>query len=62
MAEKRLQRDTDNKVIAGVCSGLGNYFNVDPVLARVIFAIAFFAFGAGPLLYLVLWLVMPAKS
>ncbi len=59
---KQLQRSTQNKVIGGVCAGLGNYFGVDPVLVRVGFLIALFAFGFGPLLYLVLWVVMPAAS
>ena len=43
---KRLVRDQSNKVIAGVCSGLGNYFNVDPVLVRVAFVLAVIAFVA----------------
>ena len=59
---KQLQRSTQNKVIGGVCAGLGNYFGVDPVLVRVGFLIALFAFGFGPLLYLVLWVVMPVAS
>ena len=59
---KQLQRSTQNKVIGGVCAGLSNYFGVDPVLVRVGFLIALFAFGFGPLLYLVLWVVMPAAS
>ena len=59
---KQLQRSTQNKVIGGVCAGLGHYFGVDPVLVRVGFLIALFAFGFGPLLYLILWVVMPAAS
>lgn len=59
MENKQLQRSSHNKVIAGVCAGLGNYFKVDPVLVRVIFLIALFGFGVGPLLYLILWVVMP---
>jgi phage shock protein PspC (stress-responsive transcriptional regulator)/tetrahydromethanopterin S-methyltransferase subunit G len=39
--KRRLFRDTDNKMIAGVCSGLGSYFNVDPVLVRVVFVVLF---------------------
>ena len=59
---KQLQRSTQNKVIGGVCAGLGHYFGVDPVLVRVGFLIALLAFGFGPLLYLILWVVIPAVS
>ena len=45
--EKKLQRDTQHKVISGVCSGLANYFDIDASLVRLLFAIAFFAFSSG---------------
>ena len=60
--EKRLERSTQNKVIGGVCAGLGTYFNLDPTLVRIIFLIALLGFGVGPLIYLILWVVMPASS
>lgn len=56
---KRLFRDPDNKVIGGVCSGIAAYFNIDPVWIRIAFIIALFFFGSGPLLYLILWIVIP---
>lgn len=60
---RRLFRDPDNKILGGVCSGIGAYFNIDPVWLRLILAVAFFAFGTGFLLYIVLWVIMPeAKS
>ncbi|HEV2123494.1 MAG TPA: PspC domain-containing protein [Chloroflexota bacterium] len=59
---KQLQRSTQNKVIGGVCAGIAHYFGLDPVLVRVGFLIALLAFGVGPLVYLVLWVVMPASS
>lgn len=62
MAQKRLTRSTENKVIAGVCSGLADYFELDPTLMRVIFVIAFFAFGIGIIPYVILWIVMPPAS
>lgn len=62
MAQKRLTRNTENKVIAGVCSGLADYFELDPTLMRVIFVIAFFAFGIGIIPYVILWIVMPPAS
>lgn len=57
---KKLQRDTQNRVLGGVCSGLANYFDIDPALIRVLFVIALLAFSAGFWLYIILWIVMPA--
>ena len=56
---KRLTRDTSNEIIGGVCSGIANYFNVDPVLVRAIFAVAVFGFGTGVLAYIVMLVIMP---
>lgn len=56
--ERKLQKDPTNKVIAGVCSGLGKYLGVDVTLMRVIFAILTLAGGPGLLLYIVLAIVM----
>jgi phage shock protein PspC (stress-responsive transcriptional regulator)/uncharacterized membrane protein len=55
---KRLYRDPDDKYIAGVCGGLGAFFQVDPTWIRIIFLIGIFA-GFGILLYLILWIVIP---
>lgn len=61
MAEKKLMRSS-NKILAGVCGGIAEYFDVDPTLIRVIYAIlAVFTTGfPGLLLYLILMLIMPA--
>lgn len=59
MAEKKLVRTSDNKVLAGVCGGLGQYFGIDATLVRIAFLVAFLFFGFGPLIYIILWLVMP---
>ena len=56
---KRLVRG--QKKIFGVCSGLANYFNVDPTLVRILFVVAFLFAGTGLLLYLILFLMMPDK-
>lgn len=56
--KKRLVR-TANRVLFGVCGGLGEYFNIDPIWFRVGFLVALFGFGAGLLLYLILALLMP---
>lgn len=57
---RRLYRDGDNRVIGGVCSGLGAYFNIDMVILRVIFVVLFFlGVGASLLIYIILWIVVP---
>jgi phage shock protein C len=60
--EKRLYRSRNDRVVAGVCAGLGHYFNLDPVLIRVIAVIlGFMSFGTVLLLYLVLALIIPLE-
>ena len=56
---KRIYRDPDNKVLGGVCGGLGAYFNVDPVIIRILFIALVIAGGAGLLIYIILWIVVP---
>jgi phage shock protein PspC (stress-responsive transcriptional regulator) len=57
--DKRFFRNPDEKVIAGVCSGIAAYFHLDPVWVRLIFLIFIAAGGSGILLYMVLWFVIP---
>ena len=59
---KRLVRDTQNAVLGGVAAGFGQYLDVDPVLARLVFVLLVFANGFGLLAYLVCWLVMPRRE
>ncbi len=61
-ANRRLFRDPDDAVLGGVCSGLGYYFNLDPVWLRLGFVIALFFAGSGPLLYIILWIVLPKAN
>ena len=59
----RLYRDADDKIIGGVCAGIANYVNIDPAIIRIVFAIITFGgFGFGFLLYILLWIVLPAQS
>lgn len=58
---KRLYRSTKNRVIGGVCGGLGDYLNMDPVLLRVLWAIFFFFGGVGLLAYIIAWIIMPER-
>jgi phage shock protein C len=61
MNTKKLMRSSNNKMIAGVCGGLADYLNLDPTVVRLIFMLLFFLGGHGLLVYLILWLVMPAQ-
>ena len=57
---KKLYRNTSNKMIAGVCSGLAEYINIDPTIVRLIWALIALS-GAGLLAYLVAALIIPEK-
>lgn len=57
--KRRLYRNGDNRVFAGVCSGLAVYFKIDPLVMRIIFVVLFFANGVGLLAYLILWVAVP---
>ena len=57
---KRLLRSKKNKMIGGVCSGIGAYLGIDPTVIRLIWVIlTFFSFGAGVLAYVVAWVIIP---
>jgi len=60
--EKRLYKSESNKVIGGVCGGLGEYFGIDPVIFRIIAVVLIFAHGAGLLIYLIAWICMPKRQ
>jgi len=59
---KRLYRNENDKVIGGVCGGLANYFNLDPILVRIIFVVVALAFGTGLLAYIILWIAVPSTA
>lgn len=58
---KRLFRSRKDRVIGGVCGGIGEYLKVDPVLIRVVWAVLFFAGGMGLLAYIIAWIIMPEE-
>ena len=58
---KRIYRNTSDKVIAGVASGLANYFSVDPIIFRLIFIVSLFT-GFGLIAYLIFWIGIPAND
>ena len=57
--KKRLHRSRTEKMIAGVCGGLAEYLDVDPTLVRVAWVFISLLAGAGVLLYLIMWVIMP---
>lgn len=59
---KKLRRSRKDKVIAGICGGLGEYFNVDPVVFRIIFIIIALPGGISILLYFLMWVVIPLED
>ncbi|MBN1429891.1 MAG: PspC domain-containing protein [Anaerolineae bacterium] len=59
MEEKKLCRSSE-KMLAGVCGGLAQYFGIDPVIVRIIFVVlALPGVGTGLLIYILMWIIMP---
>ena len=58
--EKKLYRNSKNKMLAGVCAGLGDYLNIDPTVIRLIWVLIGLT-GAGVLAYLIAALIIPEK-
>ncbi|VVB70105.1 PspC domain protein [uncultured archaeon] len=59
---KRLYRSDSDKILGGVCGGFAEYFQVDPVLVRIIWIAICFLWGVGILLYLIAWIIVPKKK
>lgn len=55
----RMYRDPDHRIIGGVCSGMGAYWRIDPLIVRIIFLALILAGGLGILIYLILYIVLP---
>jgi phage shock protein PspC (stress-responsive transcriptional regulator) len=58
-AKKRLYRNPDDKVVAGVAGGIASYFNIDPVIPRLVFALSVLAGGTGAVIYVIMWIAIP---
>lgn len=56
---KKLYRSTEDRKIAGVCGGIGEYFDVDPTLVRLLAVVLVLAGGSGVLGYILAWIVVP---
>ena len=61
METRKLYRLPDEGMLGGVCAGLGEYFNIDPTIVRLIFVFLALAGMSGVLIYLILLIVVPAK-
>ena len=59
MSAKKLYRIREGRVFAGVCSGIGEYLDVDPVIIRLLWLVLVFACGGGILAYLIAWIIIP---
>ena len=58
-SKKRVFRNSDDKVIGGVCGGIAAYFDIDTIWIRLFFVVAIFGFGFGFPLYIILWIIIP---
>ena len=57
---KILQRSQKHKIIGGVCGGIGEYFDIDPVFIRLLFIVVSIVYGMGIIAYIVLWIIVPS--
>lgn len=58
---KKLHRSREDRKIAGICGGLGEYFDIDPTIIRLLWLVLLFAAGSGILAYIVAWIIIPEK-
>lgn len=61
MTDKKLYRSGQDKIIAGVCGGIAEYFDVDPVWVRLLTALIILTTGVGLVLYIIAWIIMPVN-
>ncbi len=62
MQNKKLYRSQTDKKIAGVCGGLAEYFNIDSTIVRLLLVLFVLLGGAGVLLYIIAWILMPENN
>lgn len=60
--QNHLYRSTTDKMVGGVCAGLGKYLHVDITIVRLFFVVLTMAAGIGPVLYLILWVIVPPEG
>lgn len=62
MNNKKLTRSRTDTMIGGVCAGLGQYFNIDPTIVRLLFVLLLITGSAGFWIYLVMWIIVPLEN
>ncbi|MGI6530642.1 MAG: PspC domain-containing protein [Clostridia bacterium] len=62
MSQKRIYRKRNDRKIAGVCSGIADYLNLDPTIVRLLWAVLTLAYGTGILIYIICALVIPEEE
>ena len=60
--ENTLRRSRTDKMVAGICGGLGKYFGLDSTILRLVFVLLMIFAGTGLLAYLIMWLVIPYEN
>ena len=58
---KKLYRSLDDRKIAGICGGLGEYFDIDPTIIRLLWVSMVLAVGTGVLAYILAWIIVPQE-
>ena len=58
---KKLFRSRSERWLAGVCGGIGDYFNIDATVIRILFILFGLVFGSGLLFYIILWILIPLE-
>ncbi len=59
---RKLYRSSDDRVIAGVCGGLAKYFDIDPLIVRVLTVVSVLLSGVGLIAYVILWIAAPVED
>lgn len=56
---KRLYRSGNERILGGVCGGIGEHFNIDPTIVRLLWILFIFAYGIGLIFYFIAWFIIP---
>ncbi len=59
---KKLYRSKKQRILGGVCGGMGEYFDIDPSLIRLIWLLIFLMGGSGLLIYIIFWIIVPEEE
>ena len=62
MAKKRFYRSSDDKMLAGVCGGIAEYFEIDPSIVRILWVLFSLNLGSGLIAYLLAWIIVPERG